>query len=232
MADKLSVLMPFYNEAGTLEEIVSRVLASEPGVPLELVMVDDGSTDGSRRIAERLAAADDRVRLVAHAENRGKGAGVRTAIAEAAGTIGVIQDADLEYDPAEYRTLLAPILAGKADAVYGSRFLAGAPTGAMGTARLANKVLTALSNLVNGLKLTDMETCLKAVRADLLKSLHLTSDGFGIEPEITARLAQAHARILEVPISYRPRSYEEGKKITCRDGAAALWHILRFRFKK
>lgn len=223
--------MPFYSERGTLEEIVRRVLASEPGVPVELVMVDDCSADGSGEIAERLAESDERIRLVRHDVNRGKGAAVRTAIAAAAGTIAVIQDADFEYDPADYGALIAPILAGQADAVYGSRFLEGSPEGALGSSVLANKFLTKLSNLVNGLRLTDMETCYKAVRTGLLKSLHLTSDRFGIEPEITARLAQANARIVEVPISYNPRSYAEGKKISWRDGAAAVWHILKFRFK-
>ena len=224
--------MPFYNERRTLEEIVRRVLAWGPGLPIELVMVDDCSTDESGTIAEKLAASDERIRLVKHERNRGKGAGVRTAIAAATGTVAVIQDADLEYDPSEYRELIAPILAGEADAVYGSRFLEKAPEGALGRAVFANKILTKWSNLVNGLKLTDMETCLKAVRTDLLKSLHLTSDRFGIEPEITARLAQAKARIVEVPISYHPRSYEEGKKISWRDGAAAVWHVLKFRFKR
>jgi len=232
MADLLSVLMPFYNERGTLEEIVRRVLASEPGVPIELVMVDDCSTDGSGEIARRLAEADGRIRLVRHEENRGKGAGVRIAIRAATGTIAVVQDADLEYDPADYRKLIAPILAGEADAVYGSRFLGGTPPEALGRSVFANKALTWLSNLVNGLRLTDMETCYKAVRLDLLKSLPLTSNRFGIEPEVTARLARARARIVEVPITYRPRSYGEGKKITWRDGAAAFWHILKFRFKR
>ncbi len=222
--------MPFYNERETLAEIVRRVLASEPGIPIELVMVDDCSTDGSDAIANVLAQSDERVRLVKHDENRGKGAGVRTAIAAATGTIAIVQDADFEYDPNEYAKLIAPILAGDADAVYGSRFLEGVPGEAMGSSLLANKVLTKLSNLVNRLRLTDMETCYKAVRSDLLKSLHLTSDRFGIEPEITARLARAKARIVEVPISYHPRSYAEGKKITWRDGAAAIWHILKFRF--
>jgi glycosyltransferase involved in cell wall biosynthesis len=222
--------MPFYNERETLATIVRRVLDADSGVPVELVMVDDGSTDGSRAIAERLAAGDDRIRLIVRDVNRGKGAGVRAAIEAAAGTIGVIQDADLEYDPGDYRRLIEPILAGEADAVYGSRFLGvGAPRGAQ-TWLLANRFLTGLSNLVNGLHLTDMETCFKAVRLDLLKELRLTSERFGIEPEITARLARRNARVVEVPISYDRRSYEEGKKIGWRDGAAAVWHILRFRF--
>ncbi len=224
--------MPFYNERATLEEIVRRVLASEPGVPMELVMVDDCSTDGSSEIADKLAGSDERIRLVKHEVNRGKGAAVRTAIAAATGTIAVIQDADFEYDPNDYAALIAPLLAGEADVVYGSRFLEGTPEKALGSSVAANKILTKLSNLVNGLRITDMETCYKAVRTDLLKGLHLTSDRFGIEPEITARFAQAKVRIVEVPISYNPRSYAEGKKISWRDGAAAVWHIMKFRFSR
>jgi glycosyltransferase involved in cell wall biosynthesis len=230
MPDLLSVLMPFYNESRTLDGIARRVLATDPGVPLELVMVDDCSTDDSLAIAQRLAEADDRVRVIRHDRNRGKGAAVRTAIAEARGTILVIQDADFEYDPADYRHLIGPILLDEADAVYGSRFARGVPDGALTSSVVANKVLTRLSNVVNGLHLTDMETCYKAVRADLMKGLHLTSDRFGIEPEITARLAQAKARIVEIPISYQPRSYDEGKKIGWRDGLAAMRDIVRFRF--
>ncbi len=225
----LSVLMPFYNERGTLEEIVRRVLAAEAGMPLELVMVDDCSSDGSGEIARGLAEGDGRIRLVAHERNRGKGAAVRTGIAAAAGTVAVIQDADLEYDPGEYRRLAAPILSGEADAVYGSRFLERRLDGALVRSVLANRVLTGWANFINGTRLTDMETCQKAVRMDLLKSLRLTSERFGIEPEITARLAQARARIVEVPIAYDPRSYAEGKKISWLDGAAALWHVLKFR---
>ncbi len=232
MSELLSVLMPFYNERKTIEEIVRRVLESEPGVALELVMVDDRSTDWGGEVASRLADADKRIKLVRHKENLGKGAAVRTAIAAATGTVAVIQDADLEYDPREYRKLIAPIIAGEADAVYGSRFLGETAKDALDSSVFANKFLTKLSNIVNGLRLTDMETCQKAVRLDLLKSLHLMSDRFGIEPEITARLAQAKAHILEVPISYNPRSYGEGKKISWRDGAAALWHIIKFRFRR
>ena len=231
MSDLLSVLMPFYNERRTLQDIVLRVLAVDPGIPLELIMVDDCSTDGSREIAKRLAGFHNRIRFIRHETNQGKGAAVRTAIAAATGTIAVIQDADLEYDPADYHKLIAPILAGTADAVYGSRFLGGVPVGTNRHALLANRVLTRFSNLVNRTHLTDMETCYKAIRADLLKSLHLTSDRFGIEPEITARLAQARARIIEVPITYRPRTQAQGKKIGWRDGAAALCHIVKFRVR-
>lgn len=230
--ESLSVLMPFYNERETLTELVRRVLTAEPGVPVELVMVDDCSTDGSGEIAAELGASDSRVRLLRHERNRGKGAAVRTAVAAASGTISIIQDADFEYDPREYRRLVSPILAGEADAVYGSRFAAGAPAGMSRLAFFANRFLTRQFNLLYGTHLTDMETCYKAVRTDLLRSLRLTTNRFGIEPEITAGLVRAKARILEVPISYHPRSYVEGKKVSWRDGAAAVWHILRLRLRR
>ena len=220
--------MPFYNERLTLSEIATRVLASKPDVEIELVMVDDYSSDGSGNIAARLAKADSRIRLIRHDRNRGKGAAVRTAIGAATGTVAVVQDADLEYNPADYKALIAPIIAGEADAVYGSRFLHGNPPNAMRSLILANKMLTAYANFFYGLKLTDMETCLKAVRMDLLKGLNLRSDRFGIEPEITARLAQRQAKIVEVPVSYSPRSYAEGKKIKWTDGVAAILHITKF----
>lgn len=228
----LSVLMPFYNERETLAELVRRVLAAEPGLPIELVMVDDCSTDGSGELAAKLAASDSRIRLLRHKQNRGKGAAVRTAIDSATGTVCIIQDADLEYEPSEYRRLVSPILAGEADAVYGSRFAKGAPPGISRSSLLANRFLTRQFNLLYGTHLTDMETCYKAVRTDLLRSLRLAADRFGIEPEITAGLVRAKARILEVPISYRPRSYAEGKKVSWRDGAAAVWHILRLRLRR
>ena len=224
--------MPVHDEEGTLEEIVRRVLASEPGIPIELVIVDDGSSDGSREIAARLAADDERIALARHDEGRGKGAAVRTAIGQATGTIAIVQDADFEYDPEDYAAVIAPILAGATDAVYGTRFATGLPEGAIGRSVMANRFLTWLSNLLNGLRLTDMETCYKVIRLGVLKNLRLTSDRFGIEPEITAELARAKVKILEVPISYYPRSYDQGKKISWRDGLAAIWHILRFRFRR
>jgi glycosyltransferase involved in cell wall biosynthesis len=224
--------MPVYNEEGTLEEIVRRVLGSEPGVPLELVIVDDGSSDASREIAERLAGDDQRIVFVQHQQGRGKGAAVRTAIERATGTIAIVQDADFEYDPDDYKVVIAPILAGAVDAVYGSRFATGIPEGAIGRSVMANRFLTWLSNLLNGLRLTDMETCYKAIRINVLRKLRLTADRFGIEPEITAELAKAKVRILEVPISYHPRSYGQGKKISWRDGIAAIWHIIKFRLRR
>ena len=220
----LSVIVPVFNEAETIDEILHQVLASP--VVAEVVIVDDGSVDGTR---EKLAAVDDeRVRVELHPHNRGKGAAVRTGIALARGRYVVIQDADLEYDPREYPTLLEPMLAGDADAVFGSRFLSGASRVLYYKHRLGNGFLTFLSNLATDLNLTDMETCYKAVRRDLLQSLTLTQERFGIEPELTSKLARAGARIYEVPISYRGRTYAEGKKIGWRDGLQALWCIWKY----
>ncbi len=193
--------------------------------------VDDGSSDDSVAILQKLAADDDRIRLIVQPHNMGKGKAIRTAIEHMTGDIAIIQDADLEYDPEEYPRVLKPILEGRADAVYGSRFAASEERRVLFFWHaLGNKLLTGLSNMANDLNLTDMETCYKAVRADILENLRLTSDRFGIEPEITARLAQWGARIYEVPISYHGRTYAEGKNIGWRDGLQALWLIFRFRF--
>jgi len=220
----LSVVMPVYNEIATIDAILDQVLAS-PEVR-EIVVVDDGSRDGTR---ERLAEVDDaRVRVILHPENRGKGAAVRTGFAEARGEVVVVQDADLEYDPAEYPILLAPIRAGLADAVYGSRFLAGSNRVLYFKHRLGNGLLTFFSNLATDLNLTDMETCYKAVRREVLQALDLRQERFGIEPELTAKLARAGARIYEVPVSYRGRTYAEGKKIGWRDGMKAVWCIWKY----
>jgi glycosyltransferase involved in cell wall biosynthesis len=228
---KLSVLMPVFNEARTLRTIVPRVLASPIALDIELVAVDDGSSDESVEILRKLAADDARIRVVVQPHNMGKGKAIRTAIEHMTGDIGIIQDADLEYDPEEYPKVLAPILEGKADAVYGSRFAASEERRVLFFWHsMGNKVLTALSNMACDLNLTDMETCYKAVRGDILKSLRLTSDRFGIEPEITARLAAWGARIYEVPISYHGRTYAEGKNIGWKDGLQALWLIFKFRF--
>ena len=228
---KLSVLMPVYNESRTLRTIVGRVLSSPIDLDIEIVAVDDGSKDDSVAILQELAASDPRIRVIVQPHNMGKGKAIRTAIHHMTGDIGIIQDADLEYDPHEYPRILKPILEGKADAVYGSRFATSEERRVLYFWHsLGNKVLTALSNMATDLNLTDMETCYKAVRADILKNLRLTSDRFGIEPEITARLAQWGARIYEVPISYHGRTYAEGKNIGWKDGVQALWLIFKFRF--
>jgi glycosyltransferase involved in cell wall biosynthesis len=228
---KLSVLMPVYNESRTLRTIVSRVLASPVDLEIELVCVDDFSTDNSLEILNELATDDQRIMVIAQPRNMGKGRAIRTAVENMSGDVAIIQDADLEYDPNEYPKVLAPILDGDADAVYGSRFAASEVRRVLFFWHsLGNKFLTTISNMANDLNLTDMETCYKAVKGDLLKSLRLTSDRFGFEPEITARLAHSGARIYEVPISYHGRTYLEGKTIGWRDGVEALWLILKFKF--
>ncbi|MGP1272143.1 MAG: glycosyltransferase family 2 protein [Phycisphaerales bacterium] len=225
----LSVLMPAHNEARTLREIVRRVLNAPIEQAIELIIVDDGSTDGSRELIDELAAADPRVRAIHHDRPRGKGAAVRTAIAAMSGDVAIVQDADLEYDPADYAVVLDPIVAGEADAVYGSRFLKSPRRQVHGFWHSqGNRVLTLLCNMASNLALTDMETCYKAIRADLLRSLPLTSTRFEIEVELTMRLARRDARIYEVPISYHGRTRAEGKQIGPRDGVHALWAIARF----
>ena len=227
----LSVLMPVYNESRTLRTIVERVLASPVDCEIELVCVDDCSRDNSLEILRELATRDDRIKVIAQPVNMGKGKAIRTAIDNMTGDIGIIQDADLEYDPEEYPRVIRPLLDGKADAVFGSRFASSEVRRVLFFWHaLGNRVLTMFSNMANDLNLTDMETCYKAVRGDVLKRLRLTSDRFGLEPELTARLAQWGARIYEVPISYHGRTYAEGKNIGWRDGVEALWLIFKFRF--
>jgi glycosyltransferase involved in cell wall biosynthesis len=222
----VSVVMPVFNERATLEEIVARVLA----VPVrkEIVAVDDASTDGSREILARLAQ-EHGVRVFTQDRNQGKGAAVRRGIAEAQGDIIVIQDADLEYSPEEYPDLLDLIVRGKADAVFGSRFI-GRHRCFLFTHYLANLFLNLVTNVLYNTTMTDMETCYKAVRADVLKKIPLRSDRFGIEPEITGKLFKRGARVYEVPITYEGRDYDEGKKISWRDGFPALWCLLKYRF--
>ncbi len=227
---KLSVLMPVYNENWTLREIVARVLASPISIDLELIIVDDCSTDGSWNLIQELAANDSRIKAFRHPQNRGKGAAIRTAIPQISGEVAVVQDADLEYDPQEYPRLLAPILDGHADAVVGSRF-AGHPRRVLFFWHgVANQILTLVSNMVNDINLSDMESGYKMVRSDILKQLRLSADTFTFEPELTCRLAQWGARIYEVPISYSGRTYEEGKKIRASDGVRAIAQVIWSKF--
>jgi SAM-dependent methyltransferase len=228
---KLSILMPVYNERTVVERCISLVLTAPvpENMERELVIVDDCSTDGTFGILQRLADAFPQIRLHRHPKNRGKGAAVRTAIENATGDFSLIQDADLEYDPSEYPRLLKPLLAGHADAVFGSRYLAGEQTRVLPFWHsMINKGLTMVSNMFCNLNLTDMETCYKVFRTDLLKSIPIRSDRFGFEPEITMKSAKRKFRIYEVPISYHGRTYEEGKKIGWRDGMKALGVILKF----
>src|SRR5689334_15864073 len=228
---KLSILMPVYNERTVVERCISGVLTAPlpENMERELVIVDDSSTDGTYAILERLAAAFPQIRLHRHPKNRGKGAAVRTAIELAAGDFALIQDADLEYDPNEYPRLLRPLLDGHADAVFGSRYLAGEQTRVLPFWHsMINKGLTLVSNMFCNLNLTDMETCYKVFRTDLLKSIPIRSDRFGFEPEITMKSAKRKFRIYEVPISYHGRTYEEGKKIGRKDGLKALAVVVKF----
>lgn len=221
----VSIVIPVYNEAPTLERLLRRVAAVD--LPKEVIVVDDGSTDGTRDLLPELEDRGLIDQLCMHERNRGKGAALRTGFARATGEVTVVQDADLEYDPGEIPRLLQPIADGKADAVYGSRFLGGPRRVLFFWHTAGNRFLTLLSNILTDLNLTDMETCQKMIRTDLLRSLPLTVDRFGIEPEITARLSQARARVYELPVSYDGRTYAEGKKIGWKDGIAAIWFILR-----
>jgi glycosyltransferase involved in cell wall biosynthesis len=223
--------MPVYNEARTLRTIVARVLASPVRLPMELICVDDGSRDGSPEILDALAAKDPRIRVIRQPRNMGKGRAIRTAIEHMRGDIGLIQDADLEYDPADYPALVAPILEGKADAVFGSRFASASQRKILLYWHgVANHFLTWLTNVLNDINLTDMETCYKAVRADILKQTPLHSDRFGIEPELTTKLAQWNIRLYEVPVSYHGRTVAEGKKIGWTDAISAIWTLVNYRF--
>lgn len=243
---KVSIVMPVYNERATIEEILRRVLDTE--VTKEVIVVDDASTDGTSQIlreierrqasGEREACAQDggdsiplgSLRFFFQEENQGKGAALRRGFGEATGQIVLVQDADLEYDPRDYGKILEPIVEGRADVVYGSRFLGGPQRVHYFWHYAANRMLTLLSDIFTNLKITDMETCYKVFRREVLTGIPLKSNRFGFEPEITAKIAKGKWRVYEVPITYAGRTYEEGKKITWRDGIHALWCIIRFRF--
>lgn len=228
----LSVVIPCYNEAKTLEALVLRVLAANTmGLELEVVIVDDASKDDSVKVAEAIAARDPHVKLVRHTVNQGKGAALRTGFVSATGDIMLIQDADLEYEPGEYPKLLGPLIDGRADVVYGSRFRGGDSVRVLYFWHMvANKVLTLMSNMMTNLNLTDMETCYKVFRREVIAKVAIKENRFGFEPEITAKISRLTPppRIYEVGISYSGRTYEEGKKIGLKDGFRALWCILRY----
>ena len=220
--------MPVFNEAATVGEVVKTVLAQRP--VQQLIIVDDGSADGTWDKLQPLAQNEPRIKLVRHEINQGKGAALRTGFALATSPVVIIQDADLEYDPAEYHRVLAPILSGRADVVFGSRFL-GSPGGHRVLYywhSVGNKMLTTFSNMATGLNLTDMETCYKVFRGDVIRKIRIEENRFGFEPEITAKVARLKVRAYEVGISYYGRTYGEGKKIGWRDGVRALWCILKY----
>jgi len=224
---RLSIVMPVFNEKDTIREILAQVHAVDR--VSQIVVVDDFSTDGTREILQEEAARDKTITLVLHDSNRGKGAGVRSGIEHATGDIIIIQDADLEYDPRDYPTLIRPIEEGRVKVVYGSRFL-GPRKDMLFWHMLGNKFLTLVTNILFDTTLSDMETCYKVMRADVAKSLNIKSDRWGIDPEITAKVLKRGNRIFEVPISYYGREYYEGKKISPHDGFVVLWTLLKYRF--
>lgn len=231
---KLSIIMPVYNEVTTIAEIVRQVLEAPVEISRELIIVDDCSTDGTRAYLQHLqedkTERTAQVKVLLHAHNTGKGAAIRTGLLHVTGQIILVQDADLEYDPIDYTTLLRPILEGRADVVFGNRFHGGTHRVLYFWHYLGNRLLTMFVNALANLNLSDMEVGYKAFRAEVLKQVHLRSNRFGFEPEITIKVAKLRCRIYEVPISYHGRTYAEGKKINWRDGLAALYHIIWYRF--
>jgi glycosyltransferase involved in cell wall biosynthesis len=224
---KLSVVIPVYNEKSTILDVLNRV--RKVAISKEIIVVDDCSTDGTRDVLGTLPRSED-LRVIFHSRNAGKGAALRTGFTAVTGDIVIVQDADLEYDPAEYGKLIQPILVNKADVVYGSRFLGCPHHGLLFWQSVGNHILTTLSNMLTGLNLTDMETCCKVFRADILKKMKLRENRFGFEPEFTAKVGKAGFRVFEVPISYNGRDYTEGKKIGWKDGIAAIYSVLKYRF--
>lgn len=231
---KLSIIVPCYNEEATIESVLAEIMEVNLGkTKKEILIVDDGSTDNTRKILKKIVVKNKSITLLLQEHNQGKGAALKRGILESTGDVVVVQDADLEYDPQEYRRLLYPIERGQADVVYGSRFIGGEPHRIIYYRnQVANKFLTMLSNIFTGLNLTDMETCYKMIRGDLARDLakDLKAQRFGFEPEITARLAKSKARVYEIGISYYGRSKEEGKKIGFKDGVKAIWEIIYFNF--
>lgn len=230
MSERLSILVPVYNEEATVGAVVERLLTIDLPLAREILVVNDGSTDGTRQVLDALPVRADCLRIVHAAANGGKGLAIRIGFAEASGTIVAIQDADLELDPAEIASLVRPILAGEATVVYGSRFLGGAVAAPWMTVA-ANRFLTMLTNVLYGSRLTDMETCYKVMRTEVARGLQLEADRFDIEPEITAKLLRAGHRIVELPVRFEPRSRAQGKKIGWRDGLEAIFVLVRHRLR-
>ena len=227
----LSIVIPVYNEKESIRKVLNRVVeAPSSGLIKEIIVVDDHSTDGTREILKEIPEGENGLRVFYHDRNRGKGAALRTGFAQTIGDIVIIQDADLEYDPREYPKLIAPILEGKADVVYGSRFAGGEEKRVLYYWHsVGNKILTTFSNMFTNINLTDMETCYKVFRGEIIRKIRIEEDRFGFEPEVTSKMARLDCRIYEVGISYSGRTYAEGKKINWKDGVRAIWCILKYR---